>query len=159
MAGIRHWLQFMEAAYGSEAIPFPPQLNAVIQWSNTFRCVGTFCNYLGYLRSTCYALAVDAPPAGHPALKRAMCAIVKRQLFTTRSRCPIHVACHTCLQAPQAKDVHSAVHAAEHDGRGIAAERRRRACNALVNGLHLPPPLAVRSPMHVCHVGRAWARR
>jgi len=60
-------------------------------WSSStsfcmYRCFGTFANYLGYLRAACHAMGFDAPPVGHPAIKRAMCAIVKRELFVPRTR-------------------------------------------------------------------------
>lgn len=50
------------------------------------RCIGTFGNYLGYLRGACHARGYEAPPLGHPAIKRAMVAIVKRELFDTRPK-------------------------------------------------------------------------
>ena len=50
------------------------------------RCVGTFSNYLGYLRNACYALNMDAPPENHPALRRAKAAIIKRMVFTPRPK-------------------------------------------------------------------------
>ncbi len=50
------------------------------------RCVGTFGNYLSYVRAACHANGYEAPPVGHPAIKRAMVAIVKRQLFTQRPK-------------------------------------------------------------------------
>ena len=55
-------------------------------WIYWFRCLGTFCNYLGYLRGACHAIGVDAPPTGHAALRRAMVAIAKRQMFTTKEK-------------------------------------------------------------------------
>lgn len=85
-AGINNWLNFAEVAYGSRAAGFPPTLEGVLVWSNTFRCLGTFGNYLGYLRKACYAVGCDAPPEREPALRQAMCAIAKRQLFTARPR-------------------------------------------------------------------------
>ena len=82
--GLRHWISFIETAYGDVGRAFPPKVEDVLIWSNLFRCVGTFCNYLGYLRGACCAIAVDAPPVGHPALRRCMNAIAKRQLYTER---------------------------------------------------------------------------
>ena len=84
LAGLRHWIGFIEAAYGCDSVAFPPTLSAVLEWSSTFRCVGTFCNYLGHLRAACYAMDIDAPPVGHPALRRAMSSIVKRRYFVGR---------------------------------------------------------------------------
>ena len=63
---------------------------ALVRSSSTsvcmYRCFGTFANYLGYLRSACHAMGFDATPVGHPAIKRAMCAIVKRELFVPRTK-------------------------------------------------------------------------
>lgn len=83
-SGVRHWQRFINIAYGDSAAAFPPKLASVLEWSNTFRCLATFCNYLGYLRTYCCAMDCVPPPYGHPALRRAMGAIAKRQLFTPR---------------------------------------------------------------------------
>ena len=69
-----------------ERYAFPPRLHDVLAWSNTFRCLGTFGNYLSYLRAACHAIGCDAPPVGHPALRRAMIAIIKRELFQSKER-------------------------------------------------------------------------
>lgn len=50
------------------------------------RCVKTFSNYLGYVRSSCHAVGCDAPPSGHPAIYRAMTSIAKRGLSSARPR-------------------------------------------------------------------------
>ena len=50
------------------------------------RCTGTFSNYLSYLRGACHALGVEAPPTDHPALRRAMLAVVKRDLYKARGK-------------------------------------------------------------------------
>ena len=86
LSGVRHWISFIETVHGDADEAFPPSLDSVLEWSNTFRCVGTFCNYLGFLRGACCAISVAPPPVGHPALKRAMCSIAKRQLFTGRPK-------------------------------------------------------------------------
>ena len=102
--GLRNWIEFVEAAYGDDKHAFPPPLEGVIAWSLSFRCAGTFCNYLGFLRGACYALGVDAPAVGHPALRRAIGAIVKRQLFTERCcslRRPGSLHPASCLQRPK----------------------------------------------------------
>ncbi len=91
--GLRHWISFIEVAYGDARRAFPPCVEDALIWSNMFRCVGTFCNYLGYLRGACYALAVEAPPVGRPALRRSMTSIAERQLYTGRQACARHV-CH-----------------------------------------------------------------
>ena len=50
------------------------------------RCIGTFGNYMSYLRAACLANGYDAPPVGHPAIRRAMVAVAKRELFTARPK-------------------------------------------------------------------------
>ena len=50
------------------------------------RCFGTFSNYLGHLRGACHAMGFEAPPVGHTAIKRAMVAIIKRELHRPRSK-------------------------------------------------------------------------
>ncbi len=52
----------------------------------TGRCIGTFGNYVSHLRGACHAIGVEDPPDGHPALKRAMVAIIKRELFKAREK-------------------------------------------------------------------------
>ena len=110
-AGIRHWIQYIEVVHGTACAhlkAFPPNLDDVLGWSHAFRYVlalvrfgaeghgastcmrcrslGTFANYLGYLRTACLAMGVKGPEQGHPALKRAMVAIVKREMFEQRSK-------------------------------------------------------------------------
>ena len=50
------------------------------------RCFATYANYLGHLRTACYAIGCDAPPTSHPAIKRAMTAIAKRDMFAAREK-------------------------------------------------------------------------
>ena len=103
--GVRHWIRFIEIVYGKDAADkeaFPPKFADVLAWSNTFRralestpvchneigcrCFGTFSNYLGYLRSCCLALGWEPPPTGNPAIRRAMIAIAKREMFSAREK-------------------------------------------------------------------------
>ena len=88
-AGVRHWVEFIATVHVGEAVDisaFPPKLEDVLAWSSTFRCPGTFCNYLGYLRTACHAVGVEAPPVGHSAIKRAIIAIAKRGQFRARAK-------------------------------------------------------------------------
>ena len=88
-SGVRHWLRYIKIVYGAdeqERRSFPPQLHDVLGWSNTFQCVGTFANYLSYVRTACYALGCAAPPVGDTAIRRGMIAIAKRELFTSRGK-------------------------------------------------------------------------
>lgn len=92
MSGVRHWLEYIDIVKGNGESAFPPDLNDVIGWANTFRCLGTFGNYLTFLRTACLTWGYVPPPVGHPAISRAMNAIGKRQLFV--ARCDLcHLAC------------------------------------------------------------------
>ena len=72
--------------FGPRERVFPATVDKILLWSHTFRCGGTFCNYLGYVRSVSLALGLDCPSADHPAIRRAVVAIVKRRMFTGRPR-------------------------------------------------------------------------
>ena len=86
-SGVRHWLRYIKVVYGAaeqEKRAFPPHVQDILGWSNTFQCVGTFANYLSYVRTACHALGCAAPPVGDTAIRRGMIAIAKRELFTSR---------------------------------------------------------------------------
>ena len=39
-SGLRHWIRYIEIMYGKEQVDqkaFPPDLNDILAWSNTFR--------------------------------------------------------------------------------------------------------------------------
>ena len=82
--GIRSWGAYAVAVHGSAELGWPPQMSDIIGWSHTFRCVGTFTNYVGHVRTACMAMGLDAPDCCDAALKKAKTAIVKRMLFTAR---------------------------------------------------------------------------
>ena len=95
-AGVRHWIEYVSVVHGKERVEakaFPPMLDDILGWSNTFRCLGTFSNYLGYLRSHCLAHGCEPPPTGSMAIKRAMIAIGKRQAFVSRPKLFIDKSC------------------------------------------------------------------
>ena len=86
MSGIRNWIKFMDEVLGNREIAFPPRLEDILTWSHTFRCVGTFSNYLGHLSGACLAMELEMPSTTHPALQRAKAAVIKRMLWTARPR-------------------------------------------------------------------------
>ncbi len=99
-SGLRNWISFSEIALGSSQNGFPPPLDALLEWSHNFRCVGTYSNYLGYLRAACLALDLEMPRADHPAIQRAKTSIVKRMLFRSRclyARSPFGISVHVFL--------------------------------------------------------------
>ena len=85
-SGLTNWINFCAVLYNDPVEGFPPRLDDILAWSHTFRCVGTFCNYLGYLRTACVALDISPPPVADPALHHAKVAITKRMLFSSRPR-------------------------------------------------------------------------
>lgn len=74
----------MRDRYDSKQGLLPPTIHNVLEWSHTFRCVGTFSNYVGHVRTICLAKDLEMPPATHPAIHRAKEAIIKRMLFVER---------------------------------------------------------------------------
>ena len=88
-SGVKHWCKYIEIVSGAEAKAFPVHMEDLLGWSMTFRCLGTFSNYLSYIRSACCALGHEPPAVGHPAVKRAMGGIAKRMLFSARCVCTI----------------------------------------------------------------------
>ena len=48
-SGVTHWCSYLEITKGSEAEPFPVDMQDILGWSLAFRCIGTFSNYLGVL--------------------------------------------------------------------------------------------------------------
>ena len=51
--GIRCWITFARGALGVQGAVFPPTVEGILAWSNTFRCSRTFSNYLSYVRMGC----------------------------------------------------------------------------------------------------------
>ena len=78
------WCAFVRKRYDCKRGLLPPTVQNLLEWSHSFRCVGTFSNYVGYLRTICLARDFEMPPAGHPALHRAKASILKRMLFVER---------------------------------------------------------------------------
>lgn len=85
-SGLRCYMKFAEKSLGSVSAGFPPTVDGILAWSNFFKCVGTFSNYVGYVRSACCALDVQCPPAGETAIQRAKVTIVKRMVESPRPR-------------------------------------------------------------------------
>jgi len=55
-SGVKHWCKYIEIVKGAGAKTFPVRTEDLLGWSLTFRCLGTFSNYLSYVRSACCAL-------------------------------------------------------------------------------------------------------
>ena len=95
-AGVKSWISFAKMRYGREEHLLPPSLDGLLEWSNLLRCLGTFSNYVGHVRTACIAHGLEMPQASHPALQRAKGAIVKRMLFTKRCAFRVHICCTAC---------------------------------------------------------------
>ena len=54
--------------------------------AHSCRSFGTYANYLGHLRTACYAIMCEAPPTGHPGIRRAMTAIAKREMHVSKEK-------------------------------------------------------------------------
>ena len=84
-SGIRCWLAFAAAALGqSGGEAMPPTAQGLVAWSMQFRCVGTFSNYLSYVRFGALLAGVPTDAFVHEAVKRAKTAVAKRMLFEPR---------------------------------------------------------------------------
>jgi len=92
ISGLSHWLEYVEIARGPTAEAFPVNMSDVLGWSMTFRCLGTFGNYLSHLRGAACAIGFDPPPVGHPAIRRAMRAVANRCMSSPRPRMAIQRA-------------------------------------------------------------------
>lgn len=88
-SGVAHWLEYISIVHGMDNCAFPPVLDDILGWSLTFRCLGTFGNYLTHLRAACCAWGHPPPPVGDPVIKRAMNAVAKRQLHTPKPKLAI----------------------------------------------------------------------
>ena len=85
-SGLRCYMKFAVKAYGCVADGFPPSVDGILAWSNIFRCVGTFTNYVAHVRCACCALNVQCPQPGDPAIARAKVTVVKRMVESDKPR-------------------------------------------------------------------------
>ena len=108
LPGIRHWLEFAKKFLGDEKLAFPPQLRDLLAYSHSFRCVGTYHNYVGFVRKAAVALDLPVPPANCEAISHAKAAVLKRQLFTSRPKMFIQSSMVRNLVA-RATDINSAM--------------------------------------------------
>ena len=85
-SGLRCYMKFAERAYGCVEHGFPPTVEGILAWSCFFKCVGTFSNYVGYLRCACCAINIQCPEAGDAAIQRAKVTILKKMVDSPRPR-------------------------------------------------------------------------
>ena len=65
---------------------FPPDIDDLLVWSRTFRCSGTWQNYVSYVKTACLVVGAGVEVFEHPALKRATASIAKDSSFRSRPR-------------------------------------------------------------------------
>jgi len=70
---------------GENGKTLPPTVAGLLQWSRLFRCHKTFGNYVSYVKVACELEDEDVSVFGHPSLKRAKQAILKRKLLAPRT--------------------------------------------------------------------------
>ena len=92
-SGVQCWFDFARATLGDEAGLLPPALEALLSWSNHFRCAATFANYLGHVKLACLLVGASRAVFKHEAVGRAKTAIAKRQLFDPRRKLFFAAAC------------------------------------------------------------------
>ena len=80
------WVAFARQVLGIKGPFFPPTLEGILAWSNTFRCCNTFSNYLSYVRTGCLLVGASTETTRGEAVKRAKVAIAKRRQFVPRER-------------------------------------------------------------------------
>ena len=85
-SGIRCYLAFAEKLLKKTGTKLPPSVNELLAWSVTFRCKGTFSNYLGYVRVGCLIEGVPTIAFDDPVLARAKKSILRRGHFTARAK-------------------------------------------------------------------------
>ena len=86
-SGLRCWFAFARAVLGlSPECALPPSAEGLVSWSLTFRCQGTYCNYVSHVRLGCYLADVDTAVFDHPAIRRAKAAVAKRAPQAGRQR-------------------------------------------------------------------------
>ena len=80
-SGLRCWFAYAGAILGLRpGQALPPTAEGLVSWSLTFRCPGTFANYVAHVRLGCLLAGACVAVFGHPAVKRAKAAVAKRGL-------------------------------------------------------------------------------
>ena len=77
-SGIRRWLDWHKAVYGTCDAAFPPRVPDLVAYADVFRCEGTFQNYLGSIKLACEAHGLEVQAFTHPSVKRAKVSVAKR---------------------------------------------------------------------------------
>ena len=102
-SGVQCWVDFARATLGDEAGLLPPALEALLAWSNHFRCAATFANYLGHVKLACLLVGASMAVLKHEAVGRAKTAIAERQLFNPRRKLVLRLPAVEALVALAAR--------------------------------------------------------
>ena len=104
VSGFRSYLKFAGQVLPLGASLLPPKLRIPVAWQRTFRSHGTYCNYLGHVKTACLVRGVStqvlrcsmsghvvlspccAKVFSHPALLRAKSTVKKYRGFKPRER-------------------------------------------------------------------------
>ena len=82
MSGLRCYVAFGEAVGAG----LPPTTDALLAWSQLFRCSGTFMNYVGYVKFACDLMELPCAHLDQRLLARAKSSIDKRRQFVPRAQ-------------------------------------------------------------------------
>ena len=86
-SGIQCYIAFVRKVKGMSVRIFAVELEWLLAWASMFRCKGTFCNYLGYVKVACLIEQADVAVFNRPAIRRAKEAVGKAGRLATRGKC------------------------------------------------------------------------
>jgi hypothetical protein len=85
ISGTKCYLAFA-LAVGRIRDAFPLSNDLIVAWSNSFRCHGTFKNYVGYARTANLIFGFEDSKLDHSLIRRAAISVLKRRQWTPRPR-------------------------------------------------------------------------
>lgn len=68
-SGFECWVTFARGVLKRRGKELPPTLEGLLLWSTTFRCAGTFSNYVTYVKKACLVACRRAPASHLPATR------------------------------------------------------------------------------------------
>ena len=85
ISGTKCYLAFA-AAIGKSKSAFPISTEIILAWSTTFRCAGTFRNYVGYVKTANALLGYSEANVNQRAIHRASSCIKQRHQWVPREK-------------------------------------------------------------------------
>ena len=85
-AGYRCYIEFATSILKMNGHELPPTVDALVAWSETFRCSETYSNYLGHVKLACELAGLSVVSFDHPSVRRAKMAVRKRMDFVPRQK-------------------------------------------------------------------------